>query len=197
VARAPEVLWKEWVMNRIAAGGWVLVVSAITVGAVGQGRSQEAVTPQRAVAVLHPTMGSSVTGTITFVTREGYTEISGEIRGLTPGLHGFHVHEYGDISSTDGSSAGAHFNPTNMPHGDHVAEKRHVGDLGNIRADAGGRATLQMRDRLITLHGPHSIVGRALVVHAKADDLKSQPSGDAGGRVAYGVVGVANPKPAP
>lgn len=150
--------------------------------------------PDSAVAVLHPTSKGKAHGTVLFKQKDGHVHITGVVEGLTPGLHGFHVHEYGDCSADDASSAGGHFNPTGMPHGGPKDKKHHVGDLGNIQANEQGRATIDMKVNDLLLSGPHSIIGRGLIVHAKADDLKSQPSGDAGDRVACGVIGVANPK---
>jgi Cu-Zn family superoxide dismutase len=149
--------------------------------------------PQNAVCVLMPTKGQEVQGTVMFMQRGNSTQIVGEIRGLSPGKHGFHIHEFGDQRSDDGSSAGGHYNPEGHPHGGPGDAKRHVGDLGNITADQSGKATIKE-----TVEGlqVHFILGRGLVVHAKADDLKSQPSGDAGARVAVGVIGVAADKPA-
>jgi Cu-Zn family superoxide dismutase len=147
--------------------------------------------PTKAVCVLTPTQGSKVSGLVTFTQKADGVEISGEITGLTPGKHGFHVHEFGDLSSADGMAAGGHFNPDKEKHGGPHDKERHVGDLGNVVADATGKVTLKTTDKLIQLHGPHSIIGRGLIVHAKEDDLKTQPTGDAGGRVAQGVIGVA------
>jgi Cu-Zn family superoxide dismutase len=146
-----------------------------------------------AVVVLHPTQGSEVHGVVRFVQKGDAVQITGEVTGLKPGLHGFHVHQYGDCTAPDGTSTGGHFNPSNMPHGGPDADHRHVGDLGNIKADDTGKATINMTDKMIRLNGPHSIIGRGMIVHAGADDLKTQPTGDAGGRVACGVIGVANP----
>jgi Cu-Zn family superoxide dismutase len=170
----------------------VVAIAALT-GVVGQDKRAPSAAPQKAIAVLHPTEGSKVTGAVFFAQKNGYLEITGEVTGLTPGLHGFHIHEYGDFSTKDGKSAGDHFNPTNMPHGGPEDALRHVGDLGNLKADANGKATVKILDKVIKLTGPHSIIGRGLVVHAKADDLKTQPTGDAGDRVAVGVIGIANP----
>ena len=153
-------------------------------------QAHEAAAPTQAVAVLLPTEGSKVKGTITFTKTGGGIRVQGQITGLAPGKHGFHVHEFGDVTSPDGSSAGGHFNPTGAPHGGPDAEKRHAGDFGNVEADQSGTAKVEFEDKLITLEGAKSILGRGLVVHAKADDLKSQPSGDAGARVAVGVIGV-------
>ena len=150
--------------------------------------STAAATPAAAIARLEPTQGNNVRGTVNFKAEGNGVRVTADITGLTPGEHGFHVHEKGDCSAPDGSSAGAHFNPTNQPHGAREADARHVGDLGNLVADANGRAQLNYVDSKLALSGPNSIVGRAVIVHAKADDLKSQPSGEAGGRVACGVI---------
>jgi superoxide dismutase, Cu-Zn family len=147
--------------------------------------------PKKAICVLTPTKGSKVHGSVAFTVKGDAIEITGEITGLTPGKHGFHVHEFGDLSSTDGMATGGHFNPDKEKHGGPDDKERHAGDLGNIVADENGKALLKMTDKLIRLSGEHSIVGRGLIVHAKEDDLKTQPTGDAGGRVAQGVIGVA------
>jgi len=147
---------------------------------------------KEAIAIMNPTAKSKVRGVVHFKQKEGYVEVSGKITGLTPGLHGFHVHEFGDMSAPDATSAGGHFNPEGKPHGGPEGKDRHVGDLGNIEADDKGVAVIMMKDKLLSLHGAHAILGRGLIVHAKADDLKTQPTGDAGGRVAGGVIGVAS-----
>src|SRR5579862_3160741 len=162
----------------------------------GNRRIENLAGPTKAVCVMQALSDSKVSGTITFTQKGAEVEITGAISGLTPGMHGFHVHEFGDITSKDGMSTGGHFNPDGMKHGGPHDKDRHVGDLGNIKADDKGVATLNMKDKLIQLDGPHSIIGRALIVHAKADDEKSQPSGDAGGRIGGGVIGVANDAPA-
>ena len=149
--------------------------------------------PSKAIAVLHPTKGSSVEGTVTFTKTGDEVKIVADITGLTPGKHGFHIHEFGDCSSPDGKAAGGHFNPTNTPHAGHDATPRHEGDLGNLEADSSGKAHLELTDTMMTMSGDKSIVGRGVIVHEKEDDLKSQPVGNAGGRVACGVIGIAKP----
>ena len=149
--------------------------------------------PKKAVCVLTPTKASKgeVPGTVTFTQTDDGVQISGEITGLTPGKHGFHIHEFGDVTSADGMATGGHFNPDMHKHGGPEDSERHAGDFGNIEAGEDGKATIKLTDKHISLAGAHSILGRALIVHAKADDLKTQPSGDAGARIAQGVIGVA------
>ena len=147
----------------------------------------------KAIAVLHSTKGNSVEGTVTFTKSGDEMKIVADVTGLTPGKHGFHVHQYGDCSSPDATSAGGHFNPTDNPHAGHDVAQRHVGDLGNLEADASGKAHLEVTDNMMTFSGEKSIIGRAVIVHEKGDDLKSQPVGNAGGRLACGVIGIAKP----
>lgn len=123
-------------------------------------------------------------------------EVTGVISGLSKGLHGFHVHEFGD--NTNGCiSAGAHFNPHNKDHGGPDHEVRHVGDLGNITAGDDGVAQIDIKDSIISLQGEHNVIGRTVVVHADPDDLGqgghelSKTTGNAGGRLACGVIGIA------
>jgi Cu-Zn family superoxide dismutase len=144
--------------------------------------------PVTAVCNLEEIGGSGVTGTLNFVQDGDTVTITGEVTGLTPGLHGFHVHESGDLSDKEkGESARGHFNPTGHPHGHAEDAERHVGDLGNIEANAEGVATVNITDTVIRLNGEHPIVGKAMVVHADEDKF-TQPTGDAGGRVAFGLV---------
>jgi Cu-Zn family superoxide dismutase len=145
-----------------------------------------------AVAVVMPTKASkgNVSGTIVFKQEKGYVQVTGEVTGLTPGLHGFHIHEFGDLRSPDGMAAGGHYNPHKKPHGKPHAKERHEGDLGNIEANAEGAAKVNVKAMGLDLH---KALGRGLVVHANADDF-SQPVGNAGPRVAVGVIGVAEVK---
>lgn len=143
-----------------------------------------------AVAKLQPTAGNQTAGTVTFEAMGGKVRVTAELKGLPPGLHGFHIHEYGDCSAADGTSAGGHFNPAGTMHGapDNPADRRHVGDLGNLQAREDGTAHYDREDAVISLEGPDSIVGKAVIVHARADDLTSQPTGAAGPRLACGVI---------
>jgi Cu-Zn family superoxide dismutase len=144
----------------------------------------------KAVAVLHPTQGSKVEGTVAFTREKSGMRVTASLKGLSPGLHGFHIHVFGDCSAADATSAGDHFNPTGMDHAAPAAHKRHTGDLGNIEADLTGKAEYDRVDSVLTFEGPHSILGRGVIVHAQEDDLKTQPTGGAGARVACGVIGV-------
>ena len=149
----------------------------------------EATGPLQALAELQPTQGNNVKGTVTFTEVADGVRVNAEITGLTPGKHGFHVHEKGDCSAPDATSAGDHFNPTGQPHGAADALERHDGDMGNIEADASGVAKLNYIDHNISLvAGERSVLGRGVIVHADPDDLTSQPSGNAGARVACGVI---------
>lgn len=141
-----------------------------------------------AMATVAPASGSNVRGTVSFIREKDGIRVEANFTGLTPGKHGFHIHEKGDCSAPDGSSAGGHFNPAGMAHGGPADPNRHAGDFGNVEADASGKATYSRTFSDLKLEGNASIIGRAVIVHAKADDLKTQPSGDAGGRVACGVI---------
>ena len=158
---------------------------------LGNGFAQEKTT--KAIAILHPTANSQVAGKVTFNQGAGGVEIVADVTGLTPGKHGFHIHEFGDCSAPDATSAGGHFNPTHKPHAGPDVAERHAGDLGNLEADDSGKAHLQLKDKSMQLSGPNSILGHAVIVHEKEDNLKSQPVGNAGGRLACGVIGVAKP----
>ena len=147
----------------------------------------------RAIAVLHPVSGSKVMGTVTFVPTGNALSIKANISGLSPGEHGFHIHQWGDCSDEDGTSAGGHFNPENSPHAGPMVGTRHIGDMGNISADTKGIASDERIDKKMTLIGPESVIGRAVILHSGRDDLKSQPSGNAGPRVACGVIGYSQP----
>jgi Cu-Zn family superoxide dismutase len=145
----------------------------------------------KAVCVLHPTEGNNVKGVVTFTQTDSGIKVVADVKGLTEGKHGFHIHQYGDCSNPDGTSAGGHFNPDDKKHGAPTNTERHVGDLGNLEAGADGKAHFEWVDNVITFSGDHSIIGRGIIVHAGEDDLTSQPTGAAGARVACGVIGIA------
>lgn len=137
-----------------------------------------------------------IKGIVKFTDNGSSCKITAEFSGLPEGKHGFHIHEFGDLS--DGcTSAGGHFNPYNKTHGGPEDEERHVGDLGNITADKEGKATYELTDKLIKLSGPNSIIGRSVVTHEKVDDLgrgnekDSKTTGASGARIACGIIGLA------
>jgi Cu-Zn family superoxide dismutase len=139
-----------------------------------------------ALADLFPTEGSETNGSVTFEQTNGRVKIVLEVRALTPGKHGFHIHE-GDCSQSDASSAGAHLNPGGTQHGAPDSPTHHAGDLGNIEADAEGNASFQMTvDFLSLLEGPNSVIGKAVVVEAEEDDF--DPSRGDGASLACGVI---------
>ncbi len=150
--------------------------------------------PERVTALvaLLPTKGHRTSGTLNFeVTPGGNVSVNGQLGGLTPNAeHGFHIHEKGDGKSPDGSSAGAHFNPDMMDHGNPESGAHHAGDMLNIKADATGNATVKLELKGVTLRdgGPKDLIGKGVIVHEKADDYKSQPAGDSGARVACGSI---------
>src|ERR1700682_185561 len=144
----------------------------------------------KAAAKLESKSGSQVTGTVTFTKTGDDVQVVADIENLKPGKHGFHIHEKGDCSAPDASSAGAHFNPTHQHHGGPSTAEHHAGDLGNLTADATGRVHLEWTGKL-QLNGPDSIVGKSVVFHKKEDDLKTDPAGNSGTRIACGVIQAA------
>jgi Cu-Zn family superoxide dismutase len=144
----------------------------------------------KATANLQPTKGSTVRGTVNFEQRGDKVRVAADVSGLRPnGEFGFHVHELGDCSSGDGMSAKGHFNPHGKPHGRAGAPERHAGDLPSIKAAKNGRAKLDVTlDGISIGSGPGNIIGRGLIIHADPDDYKTQPTGNAGARIACGVI---------
>ena len=154
---------------------------------------------EAAVARIDPLDDSGVQGEVTFESEAGGVRVVANLTGLSEGAHGFHVHENGDCGAADtnndgtpepGGAAGGHYAPNGNPHGaptDSLSE-HHIGDMGNIMADASGAAQLDTTFSFLSLSGPQAIVGKALVVHQGRDDLTSQPSGDAGARVGCGII---------
>lgn len=146
----------------------------------------------KATATLEPRSGSKVSGTVSFQAVGQKVRVEASIAGLTPGEHGFHVHEVGDCSAADATSAKGHFNPAAKAHGHHGGAERHAGDMPNLVADASGKAMLSAElDMLSLTEGPTGILKRSVVIHADPDDYKSQPAGNSGKRVACGVIRAA------
>lgn len=146
--------------------------------------------PLRATAQLQPTKGSKTFGEATFEQANGKVHVVVYVQGLKPGQeHGLHIHEVGDCTSGDGMSTKGHFNPLGKPHARHDSAERHAGDLPSLKAGKNGRAKVDaMLDVITVAAGPANIIGRGLIVHADPDDFKTQPTGNAGARIACGVI---------
>ena len=148
-----------------------------------------------ASASLEARSGSGVSGVVSFSARGDKVYVDARVSGLTPGEHGFHVHEVGDCSAADAMSAKGHFNPAGKPHGHHDGGERHAGDMPNLRADAAGNASYAGELNQLSLgNDANGIIGRSVVIHADPDDYKSQPAGNSGKRVACGVIRAATPR---
>jgi Cu-Zn family superoxide dismutase len=142
-----------------------------------------------AFASLTPTQGNNVRGLFVFHEMDGQLMVHAKVSGLKPGAeHGIHVHEKGDCASTDGTSAGGHFNPDGKPHGPQTAA-HHAGDMPALKADANGVADQKFTLSGVTVaEGPASVVGHAVIVHLSPDDYATQPTGNSGARIACGVI---------
>ncbi len=162
-----------------------------------EGMKMHMADPNLAVAMMHPAAAAStqpsmgmVAGTMTFKQSGDRIKIHAELTGLPPGKHGIHIHEKGDLSAPDLMSAGGHYDPEmhHMHGGPSTNPMIHAGDLGNITADMSGKATFDLTVDNISLNGKNPIVGKSVIIHAKADDFMSQPSGASGARIAGGVI---------
>lgn len=149
-----------------------------------------------ASAMLTPISGSQVTGTAQFQElADGTVDVTADLKNVPPGVHGFHIHDKGDCGD-NGNAAGGHFNPMNMPHASPEAQSHHSGDFGNVTAGANGEIHVKFNTRSITVHqGMASVVGHAVILHGNPDDLATQPSGNAGPRIACGVATLATMTP--
>ena len=165
-----------------------LVLAALAAAALAGCQSMSSGGPALASAGLASTKGNKTVGEVTFEQMGDKVRVTAQVIGLKPNQeHGFHIHEVGDCSSGDGMSAKGHFNPYGKPHG--RGAERHAGDLPNLNADANGRAKLTVDLDIITVTpGPTGIAGRGIIVHAQPDDYTSQPVGNAGARMACGVI---------
>ena len=145
------------------------------------------------VAVITPTAGNKTAGTVTFTQGADGIDVEATIRGLTPGDHAIHIHQFGDLRLDNGKGTGGHYNPQGHDHALPSTEMRHAGDLGNLTADADGNASYSITIDNVTLDGAHNpIIGRGVIIHAKVDD-GGQPTGNAGARVSQGVIGYSQP----
>ncbi len=171
-------------------GGAAVALAAGVVCAAGEkkpaaGKAASAV----ATAAIEARSGSGLSGTATFTEKDGGVELVVDVTGAPPGPHAVHLHEKGDCSAPDATSAGGHFNPDGSPHGAPDAEHHHAGDFGNMTVGEDGKGHLAITtSRLTVKAGPTSVLGHAIIVHAAADDLTTQPTGNAGGRIGCGVV---------
>jgi Cu-Zn family superoxide dismutase len=172
----------------------IITLPLLCCASILSARAAESPPVRQAVAVLHPTAGQKCHGVVRFTQDGDSVKVVADLEGLNPDQkHAFHIHQYGDCSSSDGMSAGGHYNPEGHQHGLPESENRHAGDLGNVQADSEGKAHYEITVTNISISGAKNpIVGRGVIVHAKVDD-GSQPVGNAGARIACGVIGVANP----
>ncbi|MEN9560468.1 MAG: hypothetical protein RLZZ502_1679 [Pseudomonadota bacterium] len=163
-----------------------VLLSALLVSACA-GLSQQG---PSAHAQLTATKGNATTGQVTFTQSGDSVMISGSVSGLKPNAeHGFHIHEKGDCSSGDGMSTGGHFNPLGKGHGQHAVHEHHAGDLPSLKADANGQASFAFHSKTISVGaGATDVIGRGLIVHRDPDDYKTQPTGNAGPRIACAVI---------
>jgi len=170
-------------MTKLTIGGLAMTMMLIAPGAALAGGT-------KATAMLESRSGSSVTGKVTFTQKDGKVVMKVVAKGLTPGTHAIHLHDKGDCAAADAASAGGHWNPTSEDHGKWGHAPFHHGDIGNLVADAKGKAEMTVESELWTLGDgkPSDVVGHAVIVHAKEDDFTTQPTGNAGGRVACGVI---------
>jgi superoxide dismutase, Cu-Zn family len=143
---------------------------------------------KKAEANLKPTQGNQAAGTLTFQEKGGKVQVKGKLSGVPAGTHGFHIHEKGDCSAPDGASAGGHFNPDGKKHGAPTAPEHHIGDMGNLEVAANGKLNVNTTLSGVSLNGANSIVGKAVILHGGADDMTTQPTGNAGARIACGVI---------
>ena len=180
------------IRSLIGVGAAVALVGGVYYAAGTQTQTKPAGKDQgrEAVANIESRSDSHVTGKATFHEANGQVTLKIKIEGAEPGTHAVHLHEKGDCTAPDGASAGGHWNPTHEGHGKWVASPFHRGDIGNIEVGADGKGTFTLTTDLWTIGGaPETdVIGKGIIIHAKADDFTTQPTGNAGGRVGCGVV---------
>jgi superoxide dismutase, Cu-Zn family len=161
---------------------WLIVgIAALAVAGCSRGGGE-------AVAYLEARSGSQVSGTAHFKGTGGGVEVVVDAKGLPAGPHGIHIHEKGDCSASDASSAGAHFNPGGGKHGGPTDDHAHAGDLGNITGDASGNGKLTVTVEKLAISGDNGVIDKSIVIHTDPDDLKTDPSGNSGSRIGCGVI---------
>jgi len=173
-------------IGRISVISGLLITAGVLVGCQGM----EQGSGQKASANLESRSGSKTTGEVNFVSQGKDVLVTGKFSGLKPNSeHGFHVHEKGDCSAADATSAGGHFNPDGKPHGLPGSGAHHAGDMPNIKADGAGNANYSTKLHGFAVNtGPNGIIGKSVVVHRDPDDYKSQPAGNSGPRIACGLI---------
>ncbi len=174
----------------------LLICCAVALPAAAFSEPQGAQPVNEAIAVIHPASGSACKGVVHFTQSGGKLSISADVEGLPPNSrHGFHIHEYGDCSAPDATSAGGHYDAAGTRHHGMPSEAmKHSGDMGNIEADSSGKAHYELVLDSVSVGGPDApVLGRAVIVHANPDDF-SQPVGNAGGRIGCGVIGIMKPR---
>jgi Cu-Zn family superoxide dismutase len=167
----------------------VTIWLALALTACGDDEPADETSDKSASAALAPTTGNSATGTATFSPVGTQIKLNVSIANAPPGVHGFHIHQM-PACGADGMDAGGHWDPTTMMHGAWTAGAHHLGDVGNITADASGNGTLELTTDAwsIGTGATNDVVGHSVVLHASADDFATQPTGNAGGRIACGVI---------
>lgn len=179
-------------MRTIALPITALAAAALMIGCSSADDSTKAATGAASKTVkvsLAPTQGRTVHGDLTLSSAGSGVRITGKVDGLTPGSeHGFHIHEKGDCSAPDASSAGGHYNPASTPHGNPGGGAHHAGDIRNLVADGSGVANVDVIVEGVSIGGQNDVLGRAVVVHESPDDYASQPAGNSGARIACGVI---------
>ena len=147
-----------------------------------------AAAPKVATAKVEGRSSVALSGEATFTEVKDGVKLTLTLTGVPAGVHAVHIHEKGDCSAPDATSAGGHFNPTSVDHGAPTADPHHGGDFGNMTVGKNGKGKLTMTSKVLTVaEGANSVVGRAIIIHAKEDDMKTQPTGNAGGRIGCGV----------
>jgi len=142
----------------------------------------------KASAAIEGRSGSKLTGSAEFMMHGGMMMVTVTVKDAAPGVHAVHIHEKGDCSAPDATSAGGHFNPGGHQHGAPDAKEHHAGDLGNMTVGADGTGSIMVHSGDLSLEGPNSVVGHAIIIHEKSDDFVTQPTGNAGGRIGCGVI---------
>ncbi len=182
---------KNYIMNRINAV--ILLCAAVSIVLAGCEQIEKVVSTsqsKKASAIINPSSGSEVSGTATFTQTGQNVMVRIEVENVSPGEHGVHIHQYGDCSAPDGTSAGGHWNPTNVAHGKWSEGEFHLGDIGNIMVGEDGTGSIELVTDLweIGTGTDVDVVGKGIIVHTGPDDFVSQPSGNAGARIGCGVI---------